>query len=69
MQDLSCSMQTKLQHAGSLLCHAGSGVVAHRLKLLLGMWDLSSLSRDGTLSSYIARRILNHWTTSEVPVL
>ena len=32
-----------------------------------GMWDLSSLTRDRTLIPYTGRRILNHWTTREVP--
>ena len=32
-------------------------------QLLCDMWDLSFLSKDGTL---IARQILNHWTSKEV---
>ena len=31
------------------------------------MWDLSSTARDQTHVPGIARRILNHWTTREVP--
>ena len=31
------------------------------------MWTLSSLAKDWTLLSYIARQILNHWITREVP--
>ena len=31
------------------------------------MWDLSSLTRDWTHVPCIGRRILKHWTTSEVP--
>ena len=31
------------------------------------MWDLSSLTRDWTHVPCIARQILNHWTTREVP--
>ena len=31
------------------------------------MGDLSSLSRDQTCAPCIARQILNHWTTREVP--
>ena len=31
------------------------------------MWDHSSLARDQTHILYIARRILNHWTTRKVP--
>ena len=35
--------------------------------LLQTMWDLSSPTRDGTHVPCTARRILNHWTTREVP--
>jgi len=38
-------------------------VVAYRLK---SMWNLSSLTRDLTRVSHIARQILNHWTNREV---
>ena len=31
------------------------------------MWDLSSPARDQTRIPCIARQILNHWTTREVP--
>ena len=31
------------------------------------MWDLSSLTRDGTCVPCFGRQILNHWTTREVP--
>ena len=31
------------------------------------MWNLSSLIRDQTRIACIARQILNHWTTREVP--
>ena len=33
------------------------------------MWDLSSLTRDQTCVPWIARNILNHWITREVPRL
>ena len=33
------------------------------------MWDLSSSTRDQTLITCIERRILNHWSTKEVPKL
>ena len=33
------------------------------------MWDLSSLTRDRTRVPCIGRRILNHWTTREIPNL
>ena len=49
-------------------------VVVHELSscrewasLLHGMWALSSLTRDWTRISCIARQILNYWTTREVP--
>ena len=29
------------------------------------MWDLTSLTKDRTCIPYIARQILNHWTTRE----
>ena len=32
-----------------------------------GMWDLSSPTRDQTLTPCIGRRSLNHWTAREVP--
>ena len=35
--------------------------------LLHGTWVLSSLTRDGTHVPCIARQMLNHWTTREVP--
>ena len=37
-----------------------------RASLLYGTLNLSSLTRDRTHVPSIARRILNHWTTSEV---
>ena len=36
--------------------------------MLCNMGDLSSLTRDRTRVPCIARRILNHWTTREVPI-
>ena len=60
----------------SLLCHAGSFVVVHRLSscgtqaaLLLSMWDPSSATRVLTCIPCLARQILNHWITKEVPTL
>ena len=46
-----------------LLQRAGSPVVA----LPCGTWDLSSLIRNPTHVPCIARQMLNHWTTGEVP--
>ena len=37
--------------------------------LLCSMWDLSSLTRDGTCFLCIAKQFLNHWTTREVPAI
>ena len=34
-----------------------------------GMRDLSSPTRGGTRVLYIGKRILNHWTTREVPAV
>ena len=39
------------------------------ISLLQGLWNLTSLSGDRTRSWCIARWILNHWTTREVPWL
>ena len=54
-----------------LLQRSESLVVANRLsrcslqaQLLRSMWDL----RNQTHIPYIARQIVNHWTTREVPV-
>ena len=33
-----------------------------------GMWDLSSLTRDGTCIPCIGRQSLNDWATREAPV-
>ena len=38
-------------------------------QLLHSPWDLSSLTRDPPCVSSIARQILNHWTTREIPWL
>ena len=61
---------------GPSSCHVGSLIAVHRLsscggraqQLLLGMWDLTSQTRDQTVPC-LGRRILNHWTTREVPKL
>ena len=48
-----------------------SGLISFRIDwcdlLALSMWDLCSLTRNRTCIPCIARRILNHWTTREVP--
>ena len=68
-------IRSSLQHTRSSLCHAGSFTVVHRLpncnswaQLLHSMWDLSFPTRDLIYIHCIAKQILNHWTTREVPV-
>ena len=39
-----------------------------RAQLPRGMWDLPTLCRDQTRVPCIGRRILNHWTTREIPL-
>ena len=56
----------KLQHAGSLVEARELGSCGAWAQLPCGMWDPSSPIRDGT---GIARRILYHGTTREVPSL
>ena len=47
--------------------HRGFFSCGPRAELPCSMWDLSSLTRDQTLSPCIRERwILNHWTTREV---
>ena len=66
--DLHCVLEDlPLQCTDSL-------VVMHRLSscgtqplLLHGTWDLSSQARDQTCVPCIARQIINHWPTREVP--
>ena len=60
---------------GSFLSICDIWVPEHRLSsygilayLLCGTWDLSSPTRDQTHVPCIGRQILNHWTTSEVPL-
>ena len=49
------------------LWHAGSGDVALWFSYSVSIWDLSSLSRDRTSVPWIARQILNPWTTRGSP--
>ena len=37
------------------------------LAVLYSMWDLSSLTKDGTCAPAVAVQNLNHWTTREAP--
>ena len=48
---------------GQRLSHCGT-----RALLLHGIWDLNSSTKDQTQVLSIARGILNHWTTREVPI-
>ena len=45
----------------------GSVVAAKRAELPHGMWDLNSLTKDGTHVPCTRRCTVNHWTTREVP--
>ena len=54
----------KIQKNNPNLC-----LFVYLLAMPLSMWDLGSLTRDGTHVPCIARCILNHWTTREVPVV
>ena len=59
-----------MQLAGSSLrCMVFSLVVVHGFQsfVALGMWDLSSLTRDRTYVPCVVRQILYHWTTRKVP--
>ena len=59
-QDVHCGIQTlSLWHTGSVAPqHVGS----------YSLWDLSSSTGDWTCIPCIARRMLNHWTSREVPL-
>ena len=37
-------------------------------KLPQGMWDLTSLTRNGAHVPCVERQTLNHWATREVPI-
>ena len=50
-------------------CGAGSVVVILRLSCSTACWDLCCLTGDRTCIPCIAKQILNHWTTKEVPTL
>ena len=57
--------------ASSLSCNMQGLLAMHRLgstwaQELQGMWDLSSLTRDGTCVPCTAKQSLNLWTTREV---
>ena len=61
-----------LQHTGSSLHHAGPFIVDSScgvgVQTLFGVWDPSFLTKDENCVPCIARQILDHWTTREVPV-
>ena len=54
--------------AGSWLWYVGFSNCSRQAQLLQDMWDLSSLTRDLTHVSCIARQILNHWTSGKTPL-
>ena len=66
---LQSSWPLQLQLAGSVVVVHGLSSCGTPAQLSRSMWDLSSLTRDGTSIPCIARRILNHWNTREVPQL
>ena len=70
MQDLRCFMwDLSLWRVDSLVVLCGFSSCGLQVSLLCGMWDLSSQTGDQTGIPCIARQILNHWTTREVPHL
>ena len=63
-----------LECMSSVVCSTWALVEARKFsscgtqaQLPQGMWDLTSLTRDRTRIPCIARQILYHWTTREVP--
>ena len=73
-QDLHCAMwDLSLGHTDSLvvaqwLQSTRAQLCGAQAQLLHGMWDLSFPTRDWTCVPCIARWILNHCTTREVPL-
>ena len=57
MWDLSCGAHTQAHRLGSCAAQAPDHIG-------LGMWDVSSLTRDRPCVLSIARQILSHWTTT-----
>ena len=57
----------QLRCAGSVVAVRRLFSCGPRAQLPCGMWDLSSPTRDRTRVPCFGRRILNHWTTKEVP--
>ena len=55
------------EFAASVVAVRGLSSCGAQAHFPLGMWDLSSPTRDRTCVPCIGRRILNHWTTREVP--
>ena len=59
-------VESSLQHVGSLLQPEGFSSCGMWVYLPLGMWHLSSLTKDPTQVPCIGRQILYHWTTRQV---
>ena len=57
MWDLSCGAHTQAHRLGSCAAQAPDHIG-------LGMWDVSSLTRDRPCVLSIARQSLSHWTTN-----
>ena len=74
MSDLSYSMRIfhSVCRLASLLLELaglhGLSICATWAHLPRGIWILSYLTRDRTQVPCLARQILNHWTTREVPL-
>ena len=66
--DLPRSMQDpSLLFMDSAIVVHGVSSCSTRALFLWGSWDLSSLTKDQTPDPCLARQILDHWTTREVP--
>ena len=72
---LGCA-ECQLQHVRSLVaaiglsdCGAWAQSLLHSGLAAPSRWDLSSQIMDRTHVPCIARQILNHWTTKEVPII
>ena len=63
----SCSTMDLHFVTRDLLLWRTESLAVAQAQLARGMWDLSFPAGDRTLIPYIARQILNDWTTREFP--
>ena len=56
------------EHMGSVVVACGLSICSVQAQLPHGICDLISPNRDRTHVPCIGRKILNHWTTREVPI-